>query len=85
MKYIVLFIIITLVILLCCNLESSIEPFRQNKCFSCERDIPYLINPNMAFPSKCFDCEKKQEPVTCFDCNKKNSNFEMYGRNIRYF
>ena len=70
MKYIIVIIII-IVILLLCN-KSTEEGFRSNKCFSCEKDIPYLDNPNMAFTSKCYDCEK---PF--------NDKFEMYDRNIR--
>ena len=69
---IILLIIIILIISFICN--KTTEHFRSNKCFSCERDIPYLDNPNMAFSSKCFDCENG-------DILSKRKYFEMYNKN----
>ena len=51
---------------------------RPNKCFSYEREIMRKTggkNIHLAFPTKCFDCEKQSKnpymtgPTKCFSCD----------------
>ena len=49
--YLFLLMMIVLVISI---LKKSKEDFYPSKCFSCERQTPWL-----AYPNKCFSCERQ--------------------------
>lgn len=51
---------------------------RPNNCVDCEKQITSLQDAHLAFPTKCFDCEKNSHipylegPTKCYDCTRRH-------------